>query len=793
MKRLVFLFFTLFIIIDLKGQGVNCDSAIANLIVNLPYYASNETTCLQKDDYNKNNVVSCGNSDYLDGEDKIYAFTPAGSGTVLVSIIGDSLNSGIFIYEGCPDTGHCVGSNTDNSTPNKNLGIEVIQGKFYFIVIDSKPSSVLSTCLLKYDISIGPVNPICPASKVEIKNTLLNADAELGFFLNWEASNGICCPIKDTLPGFLPERQTITSGNDYDPHSEYTIPVVAPGGGNYSIRLGNDSIGGQSESLSYKIAVDADHNGVIYKYAVVFQDPGHDAANQPKFEVGVFDKDSNLVSCGYYKVVAGPSVPCFSAYLDATNALILYKNWTTVGIDLTPYIGQEVTVRFTTADCGYGGHYGYAYVDMGVFKMQIEIPNGGFCVGDTSLVLSAPDGFDNYSWSTGETTKDIIVKNPVDGTSYYVDMTPVNGFSCGTRLQTTIKAFPKPISDFSLPDSICVGDTLKLVDKSSLVNGKPTDTIANWYWEFGDNTVSTQKNPKHKFLNTGLYNIKLISGESASCVDSIEKKIKVFGIPLFKISASDSVVCKNKPLNLNTNISNVNNYFFNWSNGDNNSQTIVQPASSGYYYLNLLSKVSSTCGRADSIYIQVIDHIDTPQVACQADSVTVKFFWDSVANANAYQYSTDAGSSWKNTLNNGQDNFIEFNASQINENFQVQVKATNSVLCNETISNVISACTDNPLNDPNHYLHLPDAFSPNGDQGNDSFKPFYAGVDLFEMHIYDRWGKLIFKSKNIDEGWDGTSMNEHLSCPLGIYFYVINYTFSNGQKFNTVNSVTLIR
>ena len=43
---------------------------------------------------------------------------------------------------------------------------------------------------------------------------------------------------------------------------------------------------------------------------------------------------------------------------------VWYKNWTAVKTDFSDYIGQQVTLKFCTADCGKGGHYAYAYIDV---------------------------------------------------------------------------------------------------------------------------------------------------------------------------------------------------------------------------------------------------------------------------------------------------------------------------------------------------------------------------------------------------------------------------------------------
>ncbi|MCX6183322.1 MAG: PKD domain-containing protein [Bacteroidetes bacterium] len=53
---------------------------------------------------------------------------------------------------------------------------------------------------------------------------------------------------------------------------------------------------------------------------------------------------------------------------------------------------------------------------------------------------------------------------------------------------------------------------------------------------------------------------------------------------------------------------------------------------------------------------------------------------------------------------------------------------------------------------------IANAFTPNGDNVNDDFKPFMTGyaTDDYEFLIFDRWGELIFKTNDINAGWDGS-------------------------------------
>jgi gliding motility-associated-like protein len=57
--------------------------------------------------------------------------------------------------------------------------------------------------------------------------------------------------------------------------------------------------------------------------------------------------------------------------------------------------------------------------------------------------------------------------------------------------------------------------------------------------------------------------------------------------------------------------------------------------------------------------------------------------------------------------------------------------------------------------------------------------------------VYNRWGELIFNSKNINDSWDGTYKDQ--KCEMGTYFYSISVTDRNNKVDNYKGDFILIR
>ena len=90
-------------------------------------------------------------------------------------------------------------------------------------------------------------------------------------------------------------------------------------------------------------------------------------------------------------------------------------------------------------------------------------------------------------------------------------------------------------------------------------------------------------------------------------------------------------------------------------------------------------------------------------------------------------------------------------------------------------------------------LWLPNVFTPNNDGVNDSFFPVVrSNLASFSMHIYDRWGQIIYKTDS-HTPWDGT--NNGRFAAAGVYFCVISYSCANAPEkiVNKQGSITLVR
>lgn len=364
-----------------------------------------------------------------------------------------------------------------------------------------------------------------------------NLGFEAGDFSNWDAWRGKAVggfnapTVLDFEEWFLPPDTTFpgipgngTQGLSPSQHQITTaatpldfwtgISPLSPTGGAYSVQLGNMQSGAGAEMIQQKFLVTTSNASYIYQYAVVFEDPGH--IGRPLFEIKIFDQNDSIIPCGEYLVRADQGLPGFVSTQVMTgtgNHYIVYKDWTDVAVDLSPYIGDSVTVQFATGDCNAGQHFGYAYIDGYCQVLELNVVSQN-CTN--VLDLTAPNGYQSYVWDNGMNGQSITVTG-IPGDSIKVTMTPYMG--CSTVLTHYFDSITTPIANFSANDT-CMNFPIQFID-SSFTN------VSSWSWIFGDGNTSTLQNPVNTYTNSGNYNVQLIVTNNAGCSDTIIKPINI--------------------------------------------------------------------------------------------------------------------------------------------------------------------------------------------------------------------------------------------------------------------------
>lgn len=408
-------------------------------------------------------------------------------------------------------------------------------------------------------VSYSIANPINPAARAipDITTAIMagpciNADFESGNLTGWTRTSGFhpgynplgCCPNGGG------QQAIMSNGND--PYGGF--PRVFPGG-NFSLRLGDNVNGGQADRIEQTFLVSPANANFSYKYAVVLEEPGHSQNQQPSFQVEMLDSTGAQIPCTFYNVAAGQGIPGF---FNSPSPGVIYKPWTTVLVDLTPYMNQNVTIVFTTYDCSLGGHFGYAYID-GVCQAFTGGGSSTVCAGSTQT-FCAPAGLASYTWNGPGVVNAVgqCVNALLPGV-YTVQTTLFTNCN-GPSFTYTLNTQPQPIASAGPGPTVCANNsTVSLL-------GNITGFPATPQWTSGGSGVfsaptsfTTNYIPSPADIIAGFVNITLTSTNNGVCPPSTSTA-QIIITPAPNVNAGTSqTVCSNVQPTLSGTVSGVTN------------------------------------------------------------------------------------------------------------------------------------------------------------------------------------------------------------------------------------------
>ena len=339
-----------------------------------------------------------------------------------------------------------------------------------------------------------------------------DVEATYGTFSNPYANVGVYDTAFTDDPMY--QRHVINwDPDEYDPRTGNRLKIV-PDDEVASVRLGNWNMGAEAESLSFYYVVDGENASILLlKYAVVLEDPNHGPADQPHFNLEILDEYGNLIdyTCGSADFYADSQRPGWNI-----TGSVTWKDWTTIGLNLEAYDGERLTVRLTTRDCNWGGHFGYAYFTMGCAAARITSTS---CGDDAQMSIAAPAGFD-YEWfdkydnpvpeSMKSPDGQTLLIDPSDTTTYRCHLTYLEEKSCGFDLYSS--CLPRyPISDFEYTyEPTNCQNRVRFLNKShimtrfnNVVEYHHDWTCDEFEWDFGNGQLGSERNPVVIFPNEG--------------------------------------------------------------------------------------------------------------------------------------------------------------------------------------------------------------------------------------------------------------------------------------------------
>ena len=579
-----------------------------------------------------------------------------------------------------------------------------------------------------------------------------NIDFETGTFANWTCYTGSVSAAggQNTIfltpsGGPVPNQHTMYSAPT--PELDYYggFPVMCPNGSGHSIRLGNNTGGGQAEGISYEFTIPAGQNiySLIYHYAVVFQDPNHEIFQQPRLEIEVTNVTDNVIlNCSSFTFIPfGNILPGFFLSPNAQDTTSVWcKDWSAVSINLDNNAGKTIRLFFKTGDCTFTRHFGYAYIDVNS-ECSSEFVGATYCPDDAFINVTAPFGYQNYTWFNNNFTQVLgnsqsIMFNPPPpvGTVIAVEVVPYNGYGCLDTLYARLIDTLTVISNAGRDTLSCNSDLVPIgaIPKPGLV----------YRWDppvgLTDPNIA---NPRAGPAVTTTYVLTTTSA-GGGCADKdtvvveasyIDTTLRVVGKLAYCITSGDSTVFFVNPtdsiqwLRDNFPISNQHNVRYRANQSGN--------------YRAILYNERGCVALTEEMTVSI--EVPRPGINYPTEYAVVNY----PHQLKARDFGIDVLWSPGTFLNSTTSLVPTFNGTT-DKLYTIEI---------ETAAGCITVDTQLVKVFKEVKFYVPSGFTPNLDGLNDYLKPIPVGMKEFRyFRVYNRWGQLVFDIKDNPKGWDGT-------------------------------------
>ncbi|MCS6933659.1 MAG: gliding motility-associated C-terminal domain-containing protein [Chitinophagales bacterium] len=427
-----------------------------------------------------------------------------------------------------------------------------------------------------------------------------------------------------------------------------------------------------------------------------------------------------------------------------------------------------------------------------VFKFDLDLP---LCLADftaPNACVNIPVSFTNqttgtgaldYQWFFGDGATSVLV-NPThiytqpglyDVTLIASDPTSCNGSDTVVKKILVLGGS----APSQLPDiTICSAQTVQI--------GIPpgSDTTITYQWTPAA-TLSNPNisNPYATPQETTTYTLYVSNGV---CVDSVTQKVIVFTDAL--TLTGNNVLCPRDTLQLTvTNSQPGQQLTYSWQpaseiiTGANTATPLVSPSQNTTYTVTVTNQLG--CTFVDSIQVTVTSALPGVSAYAQPDTIypgdTTQLNLTLSNGVVSIAWTYDSTLSATNIPN-------PLAYPPATRPYLVEV--TDSFGCKKR-DTVIVYVIKRPCVDAN--IYIPNAFTPNGDGKNDVL--YVRGNNLFKLYfaVYDRWGQMMFETRDINKGWDGTFRGSKLDP--AVFGYYAEGECPNAEKFFKKGNVTLLR
>lgn len=413
------------------------------------------------------------------------------------------------------------------------------------------------------------------------------------------------------------------------------------------------------------------------------------------------------------------------------------------------------------------------HVYMNTQDVAISTSDSVLCLGESTTLTAA--GGDSFVWSDGSTNISTTV-SPTSSGYYSVTGTYMGTCYATDSIYITVNQPPAILLDAS-PPAVCMGDSASLIAQGGVF----------YSWNSLPDTVGSVIVAP---LSTTTYSVT--GTDTNGCSNNAQVTLTVNDLPTITLHASPEDGCEDLFVQFYADVT-PPAAVYNWSFSDGVTSTSATPTRTfsipGKYDATLDAITADGCEdkKTESSIVDVYELpvsnfiADTPSVTMDnpvvnfvdMSTLAANYFWVFGDYSSTSNYSNEANPS--HTFS-GPGDYIVWQTVYSQDG------------CSDSSYTVVHV-------ELNMAFYIPNAFSPFNEDGiNDVFQPYGIGIGLeegtYSMLIFNRWGRLVFQSDDIDYGWNG-KIDGSMAAP-GVYSYRIEVKFGDGLWHVYNGKITLI-
>lgn len=399
----------------------------------------------------------------------------------------------------------------------------------------------------------------------------------------------------------------------------------------------------------------------------------------------------------------------------------------------------------------------------------------GTCVDEFVVVpeVSGGNGSYIYQWSNGSFNLGggtPLTFTPGETITVQVLITDECGYQASDETTITIT---NPAALVDIPEEILVS----CIDTTLIV---PVEVVGiediTYSWIIDEEEVGTGTTLNWQTLEDETVQLNIVDACGSEANDQV--MLVINDTPVIVTATADQIICSGESAEITVIAEGgVGPYTYFWhSLNSTNVTEMVSPDITTTYEV----AATDVCGQFDLISTTVT-----------ISPIAINYYFNMLSD-NEYQFGAvvfpecDEGCQFSWDFGDGETSTLEnpIHTYTSLETFEGSVTVVNQIGC--------SASMDFEI-EPPAMVYIPGAFSPNGDGINDVFRVYGAGIESFEIIIFNRWGQVVYQSQDLNEVWVGEITDRFYYAENESYNYVVTVKGFDVDAITKRGTLTVIR